>query len=523
MALDWILINKILLVFVSTSGIFLAFWVYFADRKNRINQTFALVTTFYSFWVLFDYLCYFIQSDQSALFFRRVTLSSVAAATISGYFFTAYFPYKEKIWVLSKKVSKAIAGLGIFLILISPFTDLLVKSVRRSDDIRFWVGGRFAFLFWGFIIFSSISFLYVFYVKYFKLLGQERLKVQYCFIGGTIFIITNLVFNVIYPVLFKSYKYYFLGDYVGVSWVLFTTYAVVRRQLFDIKVVLTDLLVGIMGVTLLVFPFVMPTNFLRALAGIVFLLFCFFGYYLIKAVREEGKRRMEAEGVAQEEAEMRQQEVKIRKEVERFKESSLKLKDRLTRVLSVEDIIFHINNTLIEALGVDKVSFALKQATSELYQFHKTIGFTEKDLAIILRDTALCSYLKEAEKPLLKEELQVIEDRLKESGISLLFPLFQKEKLMGIIFLGNKASGEKYSKADIDLLQALSYQISISLNDALLYEEIKKDKDLLEYFYKLTLGREVKMNELRRKVEELEGKLKEKGNKNNNGGSLDNK
>jgi len=65
--------------------------------------------------------------------------------------------------------------------------------------------------------------------------------------------------------------------------------------------------------------------------------------------------------------------------------------------------------------------------------------------------------------------------------------------------------------------------IFVSLNNTLLYEEIKKDKGLLEYFYKLVLGKEATMVELRQKVEELEEKLKRKGTKNNNGGSLDNK
>jgi len=41
-----------------------------------------------------------------------------------------------------------------------------------------------------------------------------------------------------------------------------------------------------------------------------------------------------------------------------------------------------------------------------------------------------------------------------------------------------------------------------------LYEEIKKDKEALERFYKLTVGRELKMAELRQKVKELEERLK---------------
>ncbi len=78
---------------------------------------------------------------------------------------------------------------------------------------------------------------------------------------------------------------------------------------------------------------------------------------------------------------------------------------------------------------------------------------------------------------------------------------------MNFSFFGPKISKELDGKEDIELLEALSYQISISLNNALLCQEIKKDKDALEKFYKLTVGRELKMAELKNKIKELEEKL----------------
>ena len=80
---------------------------------------------------------------------------------------------------------------------------------------------------------------------------------------------------------------------------------------------------------------------------------------------------------------------------------------------------------------------------------------------------------------------------------------------MGILFLGEKLSGNPYSREDIKLLDSISYQMAISLQNSLLYEEIKKDKEVLERFYKLTVGREVKMAELKEKIRGLEEKLKE--------------
>jgi len=70
-------------------------------------------------------------------------------------------------------------------------------------------------------------------------------------------------------------------------------------------VILTELLVGGMGLIWLVFSFLMPTVNLRILTFLTFFLFCIFGYYLIKATYEEEKRREEAERMAVQERALR--------------------------------------------------------------------------------------------------------------------------------------------------------------------------------------------------------------------------
>jgi len=84
-------------------------------------------------------------------------------------------------------------------------------------------------------------------------------------------------------------------------------------------------LVGAMGVVLVVLPFVMPTDSLRALTLAVFLLFCVFAYYLIKATHKESERREEAERMAVQERALREsaeklvkRERKLRLETERL-------------------------------------------------------------------------------------------------------------------------------------------------------------------------------------------------------------
>ncbi|MFA5248924.1 MAG: HAMP domain-containing sensor histidine kinase [Candidatus Paceibacterota bacterium] len=75
----------------------------------------------------------------------------------------------------------------------------------------------------------------------------------------------------------------------------FTGLAILRYHLFEIKVILTEILVALMGITLMILIFFMPSVPLRLLTGSILFLFLIFGFLLIKATHEEVKRKEEAE------------------------------------------------------------------------------------------------------------------------------------------------------------------------------------------------------------------------------------
>jgi hypothetical protein len=286
---NWLFLNKILLVLISTTGIFLAFWVYLADRKNKINQTFFGFTLFGTLWMSLDLLLNFPGLFfPYALLIARLEWAMIAVFFIFAYFFSIYFPKESKRYPILDKI--VITGEVIFFFL-SLFTNTIIKSVERISQfyiaLNFGLGGLI-----NLIIMVPLTFLVLFNIfkKYFTLSQLERLRVQYFLIGASIFAIANLIFNV-GGILFRVTTATYLGTTSGIFLFGFTALAIVKRQLFGIKVILTEILVGGIAIILLILPFLMPNALLKFLTIFVFLLFSITGYLLIAYTHQEIRQK----------------------------------------------------------------------------------------------------------------------------------------------------------------------------------------------------------------------------------------
>jgi len=354
------------------------------------------------------------------------------------------------------------------------------------------------------IICLAISLFYLL-KDYFRNRGFRKLQLQYFIFGTSIYVVGGMFTAGVIPLFYPRFAYIDVSAFLSIFWVGLTTYAILKKKLFEIKIILTEMLVGIMGVTLATLPFLMPTDALKILTSVIFFLFCLFGYYLVKAMYNE---------------------IRNKERLEKFKIASDELKTKLVPTLELENVTSSIADTLMKTFPIDKISFAIKQPTGEFYEIWNNIGFDKKEIGSLITDTFLCDYITRIKKPLVAEKmplpiestesqeekwgLKIIQEKMKRNKIDILFPLFQKKMLVGIFFLGPKSPGMAFSEEEIELLECLSYQIAISINNTLLFREISKDKEMFEKFREKTLERGLRIEELKQKIKELEEKLKEK-------------
>lgn len=287
------MIDQIFVFLINIIGAWLAIWVYSAGTKEKSNQWFSVMTFSLILWVNFAYLGASANDSFNSVLFYRLNFGFVSLSALAGYFFIVYFPKAKKRFPFLDKL--VVITTSVFFAL-SIFTNLVVEKVEfRSwgPDIVFGKTGD---------IFSVIAALWLFSIilplfgKYLKSSLGEKLKIEYFLIGGFIFFLFNLIFNIIFPIVFNSVRYQHLGDFSAIFLLGFTAYAIVKRELFGTKVVITTIFVALISIMLAVDALFFTTEFmLRAFKGVVIVLFLYFGYLLVKSVINEIKRREQVE------------------------------------------------------------------------------------------------------------------------------------------------------------------------------------------------------------------------------------
>jgi len=165
-------------------------------------------------------------------------------------------------------------------------------------------------------------------------------------------------------------------------------------------------------------------------------------------------------------------------------------------------------------MKLDRTVILLREPGDGEYQIQKNIGFKEENGISLVKDNFLTIRLEETQKPLVYEEISLIirdstdreerkkleklRENMKRIEAALCLPLLMEEKIVGMIVLGNKVSGDPYSEQDIDLLTNLSNQASIALQNATLYNQVQ---DLSQNLQEKV---DFQIKELREAYEELQ-------------------
>ena len=265
--------------------------VYLANPKQLSNKTFGLMTLALGIWS-FSYGFWQLSGErESALLWVRIL--SIGSTFIPIFFLHWIFATFD---LIKKRGLVLVFGYLITLIFLSfSLTPLYIKDVIPVSFFLWWpIPGIVYSFYLIFGYFGLIGYgVYELIKIYRNVSGHAREQVKYILLavvigfgGGA----TN--FFLWYGIHLAPY-----GNFLVFLYPFILTYAILKHRLMDIRVILTELMVALIASVFLIEAIFSKTSFEILYKISLFVIFCFFGYLLIKSVFQEIERRKELEDI----------------------------------------------------------------------------------------------------------------------------------------------------------------------------------------------------------------------------------
>ncbi len=261
-----------------------------------------------------------------------------------------------------------------------------------------------------------------------------------------------------------------LASSFSFPWVLLTFYAITRYRLFDIRIVVSRVL-NILFLSLIVA--VLQFMLFRTLepsmgaGGAIFLSIPLIGALLFGTPLSRTMQRWINDLVLGD-----------RYAYQQLLNRSAKA---AVSILDLDDLLRHLVESVRAGLGVGLACLYLRDQQGR-YATRKCYGPDGAPRVAPVLPQPLTDHLSRDPRPVVREELasslrpeeRGLAHALAEAGAELMLPLFSKGQLLGVLSLGERASGDAYLESDIEVLQTLVGQASVAIENARLFEDARR-------------------------------------------------
>ena len=283
-------IISIVILLAAVCNFLLGFLILIREKnKTRLNLIFGIFCFAFSVWVLSNFLL--IISPNVFLLQSTYALGALASC-ISSFW---------ALGIAGKKITRPkfiiLSALGLFFT-ITPYFKFQIPNLTTQEISQLYaiapeIQANTLFFTLYTLYFAGII-LYIISTLisgYLKAQDIQKKQIWYVLIGIIINASFILVASFILPLLGHPRYSSLLDSLSSLFFVFFSAIAIGYYRLFELKLILTEILVVAMGIILFLLPFAVHEWQLTILTSILFILFCFFGYLLIKSSQKELKQK----------------------------------------------------------------------------------------------------------------------------------------------------------------------------------------------------------------------------------------
>lgn len=426
------------------------------DRKSPKNITLSLLIFAFFFWTLSIYLSETVKEPKTTLFWSKAAIIGPSLMPPLLMHFSWLFPKKKH---LSKIFLYIIYLCPLPFIVFAPTHYNIEKVIIKDWGVEVIEGPLYNFL----LLYLLIFIVYViknFIINYKNTKGIKKLQLFYIIFGFLLAAPIGMIFNLILVILGNA-RYTSFGTLSALIFSCFLTYAIVRYRLMGTNFVLSKIYTySTLTIALFIFyELIIYFNF-QEFALLIKPETTIIGLFLslifsLLLVPLYNKIRISSDIIF----------FKGHNPKEVIKDISMKLNNNI----SLKNTLSFLNKKFHKVIGSQNMSVLILNKK----------GCFSKNLSLNYfkcnKEQNLIKSLKNQNKPLLKEEVRknnMLNKCFKKFDLSLIVPLFNKNKFIGVIFLGPKEKNKAYTQEDIEFIEIISNQTAIAIENALLYERV---------------------------------------------------
>jgi len=436
-----------------------------------VHKTFVLYLLGVTLWAVFAFLLYTNLFPESVSLLSQLMLFSAIYAVVAYYHFLRAFMNK------SGGIGVALGYGGLIALIPLIMQDRVAYIINTPFTLSASPNIEYTLLGISLIALGSVALVGWAIVT---LLLQYRHsadplirdKITYLIVGFVMMALFGA--TKLHPVV-TNYPLAHLGN-LGNA--LFITYAIVRYQLLDIRIIIRRGLVYLVaGLCFVGLYLALLLGLLRSLdlkasyanlvasAGVAVLIAILF--YPMKNTIQQWIERL------------------IYKETYNYRSMLLAFADKMSQVLNLEELAKSMLTLITKAIYTKEARLYLPNDDNGdfISRFNTPNHGSGASPMKLVKDNPVVTWLAKEGRPLSREQVDIIPQfkglwekerkQFAHSEIELYFPIKNKDALIGILATGGKLNGSSYRAEDLDLIMTMATQAGVAMENAQLYTAAK--------------------------------------------------
>jgi PAS domain S-box-containing protein len=466
-------LTLIFLATVANLGLGLA--ILSRNPRSPIHRYFALFSSSVASWTVSNGLVSAYPDTDWGYVWGRFAFASAALIPIAFLFFVSVFPTSRPVPPSGLVRGFLIVSAAAFG---ASFTPLILKSTTSLDGALQVHYGPLHLAFALYFICCLSSSFFLLTRKLILLTGVEQLQVRYLFAGVVVAALGATGASLIIPLVFGTSRFSRYGPLFGILMIGVIAHAIIRHRLMDIRVVIRKGVVYVCAIIAAASIFLLVAEVFKRLTGyerdsipvieavLVALVLAIFFQPLKTFIQRSFNRY-------------------LYRETYDYQRTIRHASRRLSTMLEVDPLLDYLTTIIEDTFKVEGVTFYSNEDSSRVFTSRFPKSKTDwpplTSSPMIAEDSPILTFLTTDHRPLVRDEaardprntqLSTVALTLQQLGGEIAFPLVDDDKIVGIMIVGPKRSGDPYFAEDIDLLETLISQAAVAMKNAQLYRQV---------------------------------------------------